>query len=259
MRKQIDSVNAELGVNAELMRQQIDTVQFELTQVHNEIKTETGKVQPEKKPGNIDCKALLQELMALMWQEVNGARQAAKDQREMLMALKEAMAELKAENEQMRQAATDSRQMLKEAMKEAEDARSSTIKVTRRAETAEKQVADFKRELELEKGRAASAGALGEQLADLQRERDSLASRLAELEAQLAAAIAERDEAVAKLDAYMGAQMELEDMRKTLEAEMEAVRSLPMTPCHGRPLTTGVALPRPRLPAYHGCCSALHR
>ena len=249
MRKQIDSVNAELGVNAELMRQQIDTVQFELTQVHNEIKTETGKVQPEKKPGNIDCKALLQELMALMWQEVNAARQAAKDQREMLMALKEAMAELKAENEQMRQAATDSRQMLKEAMKESEDARSSTIKVTRRAETAEKQVADFKRELELEKGRAASAGALGEQVADLQRERDSLASMLAELQAQLAAAIAERDEAVAKLDAYKGAQLELEDMRKTLEAEMEAVRNLPRPPCHGRPLTTGVALPRPRPPA----------
>ena len=253
MRKQIDSVNAELN-------ETIDNLTGEIKQVSTEINKETGKVQTnEKKPGEkqtIDCKGLLQELMALMWTEVNGARQAAKDQREMLMALKEAMAELKAENEQMRQAAADSRQMLKEAMKEAEEARTSTIKVTRRAEAAEKQAADFKKELELEKSRAASAGALGEQVADLQRERDESRARQADLEAQLAVAIRERDEAIAKLDAYMGAQMELEDMRKTLEAEMEAVRSLPMTPCHGRPLTTGVAFPWPRLPAYHGRCSA---
>ena len=78
MRRQIDSVQSELN-------QQIDTVQSELKKVHQEIKTETSKVQQnEKKPGksseDIDCKALLQELMGLMWHEVGSARQAATDE-----------------------------------------------------------------------------------------------------------------------------------------------------------------------------------
>ena len=239
MRKQIDSVNAELN-------QQIETVQTELKQVKNDIKTETGKVQPDKKPAEtLDCKGLLQELMALMWGEINAARQAAKDQREMLSALKESMAELKAENEQVRQAANDNRQLLKEAKKEAEDARNSTITVTRRAEAAERQVAELKAELELERGRAATAGALGDQVAELERQRDSLAARQAELEAQLAAAIAERDGATAKLEAYKDAQLELEEMKAALEAEMEAVRSPPRPPCHGHPLTRGRGSPPP--------------
>ena len=237
MRKQIDSVNAELN-------QQIETVQTELKQVKHDIKTETGKVQPDKKPAeNLDCKGLLQELMTLMWGEINSARQAARDQREMLSALKESMAELKAENEQARQAAMDNKQLLKEAKKEAEDARNSTITVTRRAEAAERRVADLTAELELERGRAAAAGALGDQVAELERQRDSLAARQAELEAELAAAIAERDGAIAKLESYKDAQLELEEMKAALEAEMEAVRSLPPPPYHDHPHTTGVALP----------------
>ena len=253
MRKQIDSVNAELN-------QQIETVQTELKQVKNDIKTETGKVQPDKKPAeNLDCKGLLQELMTLMWGEINSARQAARDQREMLSALKESMAELKAENEQARQAANDNKQLLKEAKKEAEDARNSTITVTRRAEAAEREVADLKAELELERGRAAAAGALGDQVAELERQRDSLAARQAELEAELAAAIAERDGAMAKLESYKDAQLELEEMKAALEAEMEAVRSLPPPPYHDHPHTTGVALPSapagvalPPVPAVRG-------
>ena len=237
MRKQIDSVNAELN-------QQIETVQTELKQVKHDIKTETGKVQPDKKPAeNLDCKGLLQELMTLMWGEINSARQAARDQREMLSALKESMAELKAENEQARQAAMDNKQLLKEAKKEAEDARNSTVTVTRRAEAAERRVADLTAELELERGRAAAAGALGDQVAELERQRDSLAARQAELEAELAAAIAERDGAMAKLESYKDAQLELEEMKAALEAEMEAVRSLPPPPYHDHPHTTGVALP----------------
>jgi len=237
MRKQIDSVNAELN-------QQIETVQTELKQVKHDIKTETGKVQPDKKPAeNLDCKGLLQELMTLMWGEINSARQAARDQREMLSALKESMAELKAENEQARQAAIDNKQLLKEAKKEAEEARNSTVTVTRRAEAAERRVADLTAELELERGRAAAAGALGDQVAELERQRDSLAARQAELEAELAAAIAERDGAIAKLESYKDAQLELEEMKAALEAEMEAVRSLPPPPYHDHPHTTGVALP----------------
>ena len=271
MRKQIDSVNAELN-------QQIETVQTELKQVKHDIKTETGKVQPDKKPAeNLDCKGLLQELMTLMWGEINSARQAARDQREMLSALKESMAELKAENEQARQAAMDNKQLLKEAKKEAEDARNSTVTVTRRAEAAERRVADLTAELELERGRAAAAGALGDQVADLERQRDSLAARQAELEAELAAAIAERDGAMAKLESYKDAQLELEEMKAALEAEMEAVRSLPPPPYHDHPHTTGVALPpapagvalppvvavRWLSPPCHGCplteSVALHR
>ena len=80
-------------------------------------------------------------------------------------------------------------------------------------------------------------------MAELERQRDSLAARQAELEAELAAAIAERDGAMAKLESYKDAQLELEEMKAALEAEMEAVCSLPRPPCHGHPLTTGVALP----------------
>ena len=76
MRKQIGEVQSELN-------QQIDMVTSELKQVEGEIKTETGKVQPERRAsrGKGDCKALLQELMRLMWQEINAARQAVKDER----------------------------------------------------------------------------------------------------------------------------------------------------------------------------------
>ena len=77
---------------------------------------------------------------------------------------------------------------------------------------------------------------------------------------------------IEKLGANQGAVDELEHMKRALIAEVTAVRSLPeplataarlpqalLSPGHGCPLTTGVALPWPRLPAYHGCCSALHR
>jgi len=89
MRKQIDSVNSELN-------QQIDALTGEIKQVSTEIKTETGKVQPARKTGGKgDCKALLLELMAIMWQEINAARQAAKDERARSASYPQEIASLK--------------------------------------------------------------------------------------------------------------------------------------------------------------------
>ena len=89
MRKQIDSVQSELN-------QQIDALTGEIKQVSTEIKTETGKVQPARKTGGKgDCKALLLELMAIMWQEINAARQAAKDERARSASYPQEIASLK--------------------------------------------------------------------------------------------------------------------------------------------------------------------
>ena len=247
MQKQINSVQSDLN-------QQIDTVQSELKKVSQEIKTETSKVQQNEKqsgglsvdgaPPLLDCKGLLQELMTLMWQEVSSARKAATDERARAKAMESEVAQMKSENEKMRRQAENAAGQLKVAVKEAEEARDATIMMTRRAEAAEQQVADLLRQLEAERDKSAQAGTLSEQVAGLERERDALTARQTELEAQLAASTAELTLAMQKLEAFSGAAQELEDMKKALQAEVEAVWSIPQTPGHDCLLTASVALHR---------------
>ena len=62
--------------------------------------------------------------------------------------------------------------------------------------------------------------------------------------AALEAQVSEYTRAIEKLEANVGAQQELEDMKKALQAEVKAVRRLPQTLGYGCPLTTGVAMHR---------------